>query len=279
MLAPRSRGKGFRGAVLHSDQRHLSTFVAQRDLCRLFISEVRIASDYRGSAIQQLNRRYTSILIKMVDDAVASGEIPQAIDPRVVRDMMFGAIEHSAWRHTIGKRPLDVQRMARTITDIFLNGLCPNWQRRSRNVKSWFRSGRRLAVQAHSDCQSRRDRVAHLCARASATGRQSWCTPRRTPTRCRAVRRRRRLHRPRAGPESYLNIPRLIVAAARATAPRGPPRLWLPLRERGLRGQMAASSMIHRSDGRPDPDDGRQGRRGHRAFVVRRAAHSGRAVG
>ena len=87
---------------------------------------MRIASDYRGSAIQQLNRRYTSILIKMVDDAVASGEIPQAIDPRVVRDMMFGAIEHSAWRHTIGKRPLDVQRMARTITDIFLNGLCPN---------------------------------------------------------------------------------------------------------------------------------------------------------
>jgi hypothetical protein len=44
----------------------------------------------------------------------------------VVRDMLFGAIEHSAWRHTIGKRPLDVQGMARSITNIFLNGLCPN---------------------------------------------------------------------------------------------------------------------------------------------------------
>jgi TetR/AcrR family transcriptional regulator, fatty acid metabolism regulator protein len=119
-------GKGFREQFSILISEHLSTFVAQRDLCRLFISEVRIASDYRGSAIQQLNRRYTSILIKMVDDAVASGEIPQAIDPRVVRDMMFGAIEHSAWRHTIAKRPLDVQHMARTITDIFLNGLCPN---------------------------------------------------------------------------------------------------------------------------------------------------------
>ena len=104
---------------------HLSTFVAERNLCRLFISEVRIASDYRGSAIQQLNRRYTSILIKMVDEAVASGEIPRDVDPRVVRDMLFGAIEHSAWRHTIAKRPLDVQGMARSITDIFLNGLCP----------------------------------------------------------------------------------------------------------------------------------------------------------
>jgi TetR/AcrR family transcriptional regulator, fatty acid metabolism regulator protein len=121
-----ARGGGFREQFYILISEHLSTFVAQRDLCRLFISEVRIASDYRGSAIQQLNRRYTSILIKMVDDAVASGEIPQTVDPRVVRDMMFGAIEHSAWRHTIGKRPLDVQHMARTITEIFLNGLCPN---------------------------------------------------------------------------------------------------------------------------------------------------------
>jgi TetR/AcrR family transcriptional regulator, fatty acid metabolism regulator protein len=121
-----ARGTGFREQFYILISEHLSTFVAQRDLCRLFISEVRIASDYRGSAIQQLNRRYTSILIKMVDDAVTSGEIPQAIDPRIVRDMMFGAIEHSAWRHTIGKRPLDVQRMAHAITDIFLNGLCPN---------------------------------------------------------------------------------------------------------------------------------------------------------
>jgi TetR/AcrR family transcriptional regulator, fatty acid metabolism regulator protein len=104
---------------------HLSTFVAERNLCRLFISEVRTASDYRGSAIQQLNRRYTSILIKMVDDAVTSGEIPRDVDPRVVRDMLFGAIEHSAWRHTIAKRPIDVAGMARSITDIFLNGLCP----------------------------------------------------------------------------------------------------------------------------------------------------------
>jgi len=121
-----ARGKGFREQLYILISEHLAIFVAQRDLCRLFISEVRIAGDYRGSAIQQLNRRYTSILVKMVDDAVASGEIPEAVDPRVVRDMLFGAIEHSAWRHTIAKRPLDVQRMARNITDIFLNGLCPN---------------------------------------------------------------------------------------------------------------------------------------------------------
>ena len=121
-----ARGKGFREQLYILISEHLSVFVAERNLCRLFISEVRIASDYRGSAIQQLNRRYTSILVKMVEEAEACGEIPNKVDPRVVRDMLFGAIEHSAWRHTIGKRPLDVQSMARAITDIFLIGLCPD---------------------------------------------------------------------------------------------------------------------------------------------------------
>ncbi len=125
LAAKVAQGKGFGEQLYILISEHLSTFVAERDLCRLFISEVRIASDYRGSAIQQLNRRYTSILIEMVDAAVASGEVSQEIDPRVVRDMLFGAIEHAAWRHTIGKRPIDVTAIARAMTDIFLNGLAP----------------------------------------------------------------------------------------------------------------------------------------------------------
>lgn len=124
LAAKVARGKSFRQQLHILISEHLSTFVAERNLCRLFISEVRTASDYRGSAIQQLNRRYTSILMKMVDAAVANGEIPRKVDPRVVRDMVFGAVEHAAWRHTVGKQPLDPRSMARAIADIFLDGLC-----------------------------------------------------------------------------------------------------------------------------------------------------------
>lgn len=102
---------------------HLHVFIEDIDLCRLFISEVRTASDYRGSAIQQLNRRYTSILIKIVDAGIAEGEILPDIDPRLVRDMLFGAIEHSSWRHVNGTRPLDVPRLARSMTEVLVNGL------------------------------------------------------------------------------------------------------------------------------------------------------------
>jgi len=102
---------------------HLRTFMADADLCHLFISEVRTASDYRGSAIQQLNRRYTAVLMKIVDEAIANGEIEADLDPRLVRDMLFGSIEHLAWRHINRKRPLDVAQTTRVLTDILLNGL------------------------------------------------------------------------------------------------------------------------------------------------------------
>ena len=51
-------------------RRHIEGFVIDTDLCRLFISEVRTASDYQGSAVQQLNRRYTSILVRVIQGGI-----------------------------------------------------------------------------------------------------------------------------------------------------------------------------------------------------------------
>jgi TetR/AcrR family fatty acid metabolism transcriptional regulator len=76
--------------------------------------EARVASDYQGSAIQALNRTYTSILIRIVDAAVAAGEIRADIDPRLLRDVIFGAIEHRAWRIIHGRGGIDPAQTART---------------------------------------------------------------------------------------------------------------------------------------------------------------------
>ena len=118
-----AEGKNFEERLCILISEHLTTFIADTDLCRLFISEVRTASDYRGSTIQQLNRRYTSVLIKIVDQGIADGEVMADIDPRLVRDMLFGAIEHSSWRHINGSKPLDVPRIARSMTTVLLSGL------------------------------------------------------------------------------------------------------------------------------------------------------------
>jgi len=105
-------------------RRHLQVFVADTDLCRLFISEVRTASDYEGSPIQELNRQYTSVLIRIVRDAVKAGEVRPDVNPKLLRDVLFGAIEHLAWRHVNGKGQLRVPQTARDLTLMLTSGIC-----------------------------------------------------------------------------------------------------------------------------------------------------------
>jgi TetR/AcrR family fatty acid metabolism transcriptional regulator len=105
-------------------RRHLEVFVSDTDLCRLFISEVRTASDYQGSSIQELNRLYTSVLIRIVKNAVKTCEVRADVNPRLLRDVIFGAIEHLAWRHVNGKGQLRVAQTARDLTLMLTSGIC-----------------------------------------------------------------------------------------------------------------------------------------------------------
>jgi AcrR family transcriptional regulator len=118
------RHGGFAAQLETLIRRHLKVFVSDTDLCRLFISEVRTASDYQGSSIQELNRLYTSVLIRIVKNAVKTGEVRSDVNPRLLRDVIFGAIEHLAWRHVNGKGQLRVAQTARDLTLMLTSGIC-----------------------------------------------------------------------------------------------------------------------------------------------------------
>ena len=45
------------------------------------------------------------------------------LDPRLVRDVVFGAVEHVAWRHALRGRAIDIDDIARQLTEITLNGV------------------------------------------------------------------------------------------------------------------------------------------------------------
>jgi len=102
---------------------HLQTFVEDADICRLFISEVRTASNYRGSEVQALNRRYTKVLLRIIEAAGKEGRIRQGLDPTLFRDLLFGGIEHLAWRHVNGGRRLNIASDAKEISNILLDGV------------------------------------------------------------------------------------------------------------------------------------------------------------
>lgn len=102
---------------------HLRSFLEDLDFCRFFVSDVRSASDYHGSPIQKLNRRYTKIFLRVLEEGVADGRMKSDLDPRLVRDFVFGAVEHVAWRHALSGRSIDIDGFARQLTEITLGGI------------------------------------------------------------------------------------------------------------------------------------------------------------
>jgi AcrR family transcriptional regulator len=114
---------GFEARLRRLVELHLQTFVENGGLCRLFIAEVRVASNYPGSETQALNRRYTRVLLRILDAAKREHRIRTDLDHTLFRDLLFGGIEHLAWRHVNGRRRLNVAADANVICNILLNGV------------------------------------------------------------------------------------------------------------------------------------------------------------
>ena len=117
-----ARQDGFAAKLEALIRAHLGVFVEDSGLCRLFISELRMASDYPGSVPHVLNRRYTSVLVRLVEDAKKVGEVSPDIDARLLCDMLFGGIEHLVSRQLSRGAGIDVERDVRDIASLLLRG-------------------------------------------------------------------------------------------------------------------------------------------------------------
>lgn len=107
--------------------RHLRSIRDYPLLCRLMFREVRSEADYHGSGLHQLNRQYTELLVQVLDEGQKSGEIRRDVRLPLLRDMVYGAIEHHTWNYICGRGALDIDRIAEQMTAMLCDGIAaPN---------------------------------------------------------------------------------------------------------------------------------------------------------
>ena len=114
---------GFRARIVAIVHAHIHLFASDREMCRLFLTEVRVAADYRETAIFRLNQRYTSIVLLVAADGMAEGAVRPDLDPRLLRDMLFGGIEHFAWRYLQQPAQVDLDAGAAQVACMLLDGI------------------------------------------------------------------------------------------------------------------------------------------------------------
>jgi enoyl-CoA hydratase/carnithine racemase/AcrR family transcriptional regulator len=91
-------------------------------LHRVFYQELRW-SNYRGSELHRLNHRFANSVVEIVEAACAAGELRADIRPRMVRDMLFGGLEHISMRTSFIGRDIDIEAEAEAYVDLMLSGM------------------------------------------------------------------------------------------------------------------------------------------------------------
>lgn len=102
---------------------HLMAIKSEPGLARLLLLEIRPEPGYRQSNLFHLNRAYVTRIVDVVNRAVASGEFRPGLSPVLIRDLVYGAIEHRAWSFLRREGELDPVTVTEGIIDILRGGL------------------------------------------------------------------------------------------------------------------------------------------------------------
>jgi AcrR family transcriptional regulator len=98
--------------------RHLDAIRRDPALARLVLQDLRPDAAYRASRLFALNRAYTGRLIELVREGIAAGELRPDLRPGLVRDMVFGCIEHRTWAFLRNEGDFDAAATAEGIAEM-----------------------------------------------------------------------------------------------------------------------------------------------------------------
>ena len=115
---------GFRNQLRYIVWRHLTTLNEEPEFCAVAIAESRQQDKAVANVLHDCNRRYTRPLMEALKRAMKNGELRQDISPPLVRNMVFGTLEHILWDIVAGHAWPDAEQIAEQLSENVYQSLC-----------------------------------------------------------------------------------------------------------------------------------------------------------
>lgn len=115
--------RGTRNRLRFMIWRHLKTIHEEPALCDLMFQFLRTGEDYSHTTVYELNRQYTRRTLDIIKEGIAANELRSDVPLRLIRDMIYGCIEHHTWAYLRGEGSFDPDATADAIVDLVLSGL------------------------------------------------------------------------------------------------------------------------------------------------------------
>jgi AcrR family transcriptional regulator len=114
---------GARNRIRFIVWRHIASLKENPDLARLCANEARTAGEYYQSELHDLNRRYTHVFVEACREGIADGELRPDTSIPLLRDLVFGGIDHHISGMLYGRADVDPDHAADLIVATLFNGV------------------------------------------------------------------------------------------------------------------------------------------------------------
>ena len=104
---------------------HISVYSSNRVFAKILFLEVRNHLDYYRSDTYQLIRAYSKILLEIIEEGVENGEIRSDIPPKLIRQVIFGSIEHVCLTGVIFKGEISPDDLTEDLCKFIFKGIEP----------------------------------------------------------------------------------------------------------------------------------------------------------
>ena len=101
----------------------IERYANHRVYARIILLEVRNSEDYFQSEAYALVRQFNRLIIEIINEGIAGGEIRENLPPASIRNAIFGTIEHSCLNRAIFNEAVSTNDTARIITELLFNGI------------------------------------------------------------------------------------------------------------------------------------------------------------
>lgn len=103
--------------------RELSIIRQEPALTRFVLMELRPDPGYRSLRLYELNRKFTSAITIVLQEAMDAGEFRAGVPIQLIRDMIFGGIEHQTWAYLRNEGDFSVDSAAEHLSEIVYRGM------------------------------------------------------------------------------------------------------------------------------------------------------------
>jgi AcrR family transcriptional regulator len=103
--------------------RHMNVIHREPAMCRLIFRQLRAWPEYRRTSVFALTREYTRRTLEILQQAIDAGEFRADVPLRLVRDMIYGGVEHHTWVYLRGEGDFSPDAAADAMTDLVYRAL------------------------------------------------------------------------------------------------------------------------------------------------------------